>query len=50
LLAARDGAQGIVAWPTASAGSLLIGDVPAEQLRTIGNAALLAGKAARGAP
>lgn len=50
LLAGRDSTQGIVAWPTASAGSLLIGDVPAEQLRAIGNAALLAGKAARSAP
>ncbi|HKN66815.1 MAG TPA: zf-HC2 domain-containing protein [Gemmatimonadaceae bacterium] len=50
LLAARDGAQGIVAWPTASAGTLLIADLPPERLRAIGNAALLAGKAARGAP
>jgi len=50
LLAARDGAQGIVAWPTASAGTLLIADLPPERLRVIGNAALLAGKAARGAP
>jgi anti-sigma factor RsiW len=50
LLAARDGAQGIVAWPTASAGTLLIADLPPERLRVIGSAALLAGKAARGAP
>ena len=50
LLAARDGAQGIVAWPTASAGTVLIADLPPERLRMIGSAALLAGKAARGAP
>ena len=50
LLAARDGAQGIVAWPTASAGTLLIADLPPERLRVIGTAALLAGKAAHGAP
>jgi hypothetical protein len=50
LLAARDGAQGIVAWPTSTAGSLLIGDVPPERLRPLGAAALLAGKVARGAP
>ena len=50
LLAARDGAQGIVAWPTPSAGTLLIADLPPERLRVIGSAALLAGKAARGAP
>ena len=50
LLAARDGAQGIVAWPTASAGALLVGDVPPEQLRGLAAAALLAGKVSRGAP
>jgi hypothetical protein len=50
MLAARDGAQGIVAWPTSSAGTLLIADLPPERLRVIGSAALLAGKAARGAP
>jgi anti-sigma factor RsiW len=50
LLAARDGAQGIVAWPTASAGTLLIADLPPERLRVIGGAALLARKAAHGAP
>jgi anti-sigma factor RsiW len=50
LLAARDGAQGIVAWPTASAGTLLIADLPPERLRVIGSEALLARKAARGAP
>ena len=50
LLAARDGTQGIVAWPTASAGTLLIADLPPERLRVIGSEALLAGKATRGAP
>lgn len=50
MLAARDGAQGIVAWPTASAGSLLIADVPPTQLRAMATASLLAGKAARSAP
>lgn len=50
LLAASDGAQGIVAWPTSTAGALLIADVPPEKLRALGTAALLAGKVARGAP
>lgn len=50
LLAARDGAQGIVAWPTSTAGALLIADVPPERLRPLGAASLLAGKVARGAP
>lgn len=50
LLAAQDGAQGIVAWPTSSAGALLIADVAPEKLRALGAAALLAGKVARGAP
>jgi anti-sigma factor RsiW len=50
LLAANDGTQGIVAWPTSSAGALLIADVPPDKLRALGAAALLAGKVARGAP
>jgi len=50
MLSARDGVQGIVAWPTASAGAVLIGDVPPSRLRVLGDAALLAGKATRGAP
>jgi anti-sigma factor RsiW len=50
VLTARDGIQSIVAWPTSSAGTLLIADVPLSQLRALGSAALLAGKAARGAP
>jgi len=50
LLLARDGAQGIVAWPTSSAGALLIADVPPERLRELGGAALLAGRVAHDAP
>jgi anti-sigma factor RsiW len=50
LLAARDDGQGIVAWPTESAGALLLGDVPPEQLRAVAAAALLAGKVPRSAP
>lgn len=50
LLLARDGAQGMVAWPTSSAGALLIADVPPERLRELGGAALLAGRVARDAP
>lgn len=50
LLLARDGPQGIVAWPTQSAGALLIADVPPERLRQLGGAALLAGRVALDAP
>jgi hypothetical protein len=50
LLAARDGPQGIVAWPTASAGAILVGDAPPDQLRALAAAALLAGKGPHGAP
>ena len=50
MLTAQDDMQSIVAWPTSSAGTLLIGDVPLSQLRALGSASLLAGKAARGAP
>jgi hypothetical protein len=50
LLTAHDGAQGIVAWPTASAGAVLIGDVPPDRLLPLGSAALLAGGVARDAP
>lgn len=50
LLAAQDGAQGIVAWPTSSGGALLIADVPPERLRALAVAALLAGKVSRDAP
>jgi len=50
LLTARDATQSIVAWPTASAGTLLVGDVALEQLRALAASALLAGKVPRGAP
>ena len=50
LLEATDGPQSIAAWPTDSAGTVLVGDVPARQLRPLATAALLAGKVERGAP
>jgi hypothetical protein len=50
LLTIRDGAQGIVAWPTASAGALLVADVPPERLLPLGSSALLAGRVAHDAP
>ena len=50
LLETSDGAQGIAAWPTDSAGAVLVGDVPPARLRPLASAALLAGKVERGAP
>jgi hypothetical protein len=50
LLETTDGAQSIAAWPTDSAGTVLVGDVTAARLRPLAAAALLAGKVARGAP
>jgi anti-sigma factor RsiW len=50
LLEAADGAQSVVAWPTDSAGAILVGDVTAARLRPLATAALLAGKVERGAP
>lgn len=50
LLEATDGAQSIAAWPTDSAGALLVGDVAAARLRPLAAAGLLAGKVERGAP
>ena len=35
LLAASDGAQGLVAWPTPASGLLLVGDVPARELAAV---------------
>ena len=35
LLAASDGSQGVVAWPSAESGLLLVGDVPAHQLASV---------------
>lgn len=50
LLEATDGAQGITAWPTDSAGTVLVGDVPAARLRPLAAAGLLAGNVDHGAP
>jgi anti-sigma factor RsiW len=49
LLAAMDGDQRIVAWPTETAGALLIGDVSLARLRSLGSAELLARTVERGA-
>lgn len=50
LLEASDGTQSIAAWPTDSAGAVLVGDVTTARLRPLASAALLAGKVERGAP
>jgi anti-sigma factor RsiW len=50
LLETTDGAQSLAAWPTDSAGAVLVGDLSADQLRPLAAAALLAGKVERGAP
>jgi hypothetical protein len=50
LLEATDGAQSLVAWPTDSAGAILIGDVAVARLGPLAAASVLAGKAERGAP
>ena len=49
LLATSDGSQRIVAWPTESAGALLIGDVSLARLQALGAAQLLARTVERGA-
>ena len=49
LLAASDGSQHVVAWPTESAGALLVGDVSLARLRALGAAQLLARTVERGA-
>jgi hypothetical protein len=41
LLVASDGTQGIVAWPTEAAGSLLVGDLAPERLARLARADLL---------
>jgi hypothetical protein len=46
---AADGAQGIVGWPTADAGALLVGDVPPERLARIHSEEPLARSVERGA-
>jgi anti-sigma factor RsiW len=49
LLVASDGAQGIVAWPTESAGALLVGDLEPERLAKLAAADLLVRRVDRGA-
>jgi anti-sigma factor RsiW len=49
LLVASDGAQGIVAWPTAAAGALLVGDLAPERLARLAAAELLVRRVDRGA-
>jgi anti-sigma factor RsiW len=49
LLVASDGAQGIVAWPVAAAGALLVGDLEPERLARLAAADLLVRKVDRGA-
>ena len=49
LLAATDEAQGIIAWPTDSAGSLLVGDLPPTRLAQLQAAELLARTVGRSA-
>ena len=44
LLVAQEGAQGILAWPTRSAGSLLVGDMPAEEIVALVGPRALAGR------
>jgi hypothetical protein len=48
-LAARHDGTGLVAWPTASAGSLLVGDLPPARLATIWTAQRVAERGAGGA-
>jgi anti-sigma factor RsiW len=49
LLVASDGAQGIVAWPTESAGALLVGDLEPERLARLAGPDLLVRRVDRGA-
>jgi len=49
LLAAIDGTQRVVAWPTETAGALLVGDVSLARLQSLGSAELLARTVERGA-
>jgi len=49
LLVTSDGAQGIVAWPTESAGALLVGDLTPERLARLAAADLLVRRVDRGA-
>ena len=49
LLVASDGAQGVVAWPTESAGALLVGDLTPERLARLAATDLLVRRVDRGA-
>ena len=49
LLVASDGAQGVAAWPTESAGALLVGDLPPERLARLAAPDLLVRRVDRGA-
>jgi anti-sigma factor RsiW len=49
LLVASDGAQGIVAWPTETAGAFLVGDLAPERLARLAAAELLVRRVDRGA-
>ena len=49
VLVASDGAQGIVAWPTRSAGAVLVGDLEPERLASLAGPDLLVRRVDRGA-
>jgi anti-sigma factor RsiW len=49
VLAASDGAQGIVGWPTEAAGALVVGDLPPERLARLSAGEPLARSVERGA-
>ncbi len=47
-LAARDGTQSMVAWPTNAAGVVLVGDIPRERLAALAGDDILARRGSRG--
>lgn len=49
VVTAQDGVQGLAAWPLPAAGSILVGDLPAEQLARLATVSPLAPKVTRGA-
>jgi hypothetical protein len=49
VIAATDGTQGLVAWPTAAAGAVLVGDVSPARLSTLAHPEPLARTVERGA-
>jgi hypothetical protein len=49
VIAATDGMQGLVAWPTAAAGAVLVGDVSPARLSTLAHPGPLARTVERGA-